>query len=111
MEPTLQYGNSRIISSQLIGLLWGLHYHIFRPDPKHADFEDEDFLIHVLIRQLAAFGPAPASYATLMAEEDRSRWDVLGNAIEFIQDHNMIKPFALAKDNCLTEEHREFILS
>lgn len=106
----LDYNILKVLSSQLISLTWGLHYHIFKPDPKEADFEDEDFLIHVLIRQLATFGPAPASYATLIADGDDSRWDVLGNAIEFIQENNMIKPFALAKDKCLTEEDKEFIL-
>jgi hypothetical protein len=36
--------------------------------------------------------------------------DVLGNAIQFIQENDMIKPFALAKDKCLTGEDKEFIL-
>jgi casein kinase II subunit alpha len=96
--------------TQLISLIWGHHYHIFKPDPSHADFDDEDFLIHILIRQLATFGPFPASYETLIADCDNSRWDVIGNALEFIQENEMIKPFALAKDKCLTEEDKEFIL-
>ena len=62
-----------MLFSQLISLIWGLQYHIFKPDPKDADFEDSGFLMHVLIRQLATFGPVPESYAPLIADEDDSR--------------------------------------
>ena len=67
--------------------------------------------MHVLIRQIATFGPAPASYVSLIADEDDSRWEVLGTAIQFIKDNDRIRPFALAKDKCLTEEDKEFILN
>ncbi|TVY49983.1 Serine/threonine-protein kinase ppk5 [Lachnellula cervina] len=109
----LRWGPSTDIWSfgaTLISLIWGLHYHIFKPDPKDADFEDEVFLTHILIRQLATFGPLPASYATLVAEEDSSRWDALGNAVQFIWENDRLKPFVMAKDECLTEGDKEFIL-
>ncbi|TVY17231.1 3-phosphoinositide-dependent protein kinase B [Lachnellula arida] len=95
---------------QLISLIWGLHYHIFKPSPQDAGFEDEEFLTHILIRQLATFGPLPASYATLIADEDTARWDALGNAVQFIWENERLKPFVLARDECVTEEDKEFIL-
>jgi casein kinase II subunit alpha len=67
-------------------------------------------LISVLIRQLAIFGPLPTSYATLITEDDSSRWDVLVNAEQYIQENDMVKPFALAQDECLTAEDKNFIL-
>ncbi|KAL3421966.1 serine/threonine protein kinase [Phlyctema vagabunda] len=109
----LRWGPSTDIWSfgaTLISLIWGLHFHIFRPDAKDVDFEDEGFLMHVLIRQLATFGPTPASYTSLIADEDDSRWEALGTATQFIQENDRIRPFALAKDKCLTEEDKEFIL-
>jgi casein kinase II subunit alpha len=66
--------------------------------------------MHVLIRQLATFGPVPMSYTSLIADEDDSRWGALGTAIQFIKENDRIKPFAWAEDECLTEEDREFIL-
>jgi casein kinase II subunit alpha len=66
--------------------------------------------MHVLVRQLAFFGPAPASYVSLIADEDDNRWEILGNSILFVKEHDRIKPFYLAKDKCLTEEDKEFIL-
>ncbi|TVY87509.1 Serine/threonine-protein kinase [Lachnellula willkommii] len=109
----LRWGPSTDIWSfgaTLISLIWGLHYHIFKPSPQDADFEDEEFLTHILIRQLATFGPLPASYTTLIADEDTARWDALGNAVQFIWENERLKPFVSAKDECLTEEDKEFIL-
>ncbi|TVY42127.1 Casein kinase II subunit alpha, partial [Lachnellula occidentalis] len=109
----LRWGPSTDIWSfgaTLISFIWGCHYHIFKPDPKDADFDDEVYDTHVLIRQIAIFGPVPPSYATLIAEEDESRWEVLGAAIQFVYENDRRKPFVLAKDECLTEEDKEFIL-
>ncbi|KAF4634388.1 hypothetical protein G7Y89_g3721 [Cudoniella acicularis] len=109
----LRWGPSTDIWSfgaTLISLIWGLHYHIFKPDTKDATIDDESFLMHVLIRQIAVFGPCPASYDSLIAKEDDARWDALGGAVQFIMDNNRIKPFALANDECLTEADKRFIL-
>ena len=66
--------------------------------------------MHVLIRQLTTFGPAPASYASLIADEDDSRWEALGAAVQFVQENDRIRPFALAREKCLTEDDKEFLL-
>ena len=50
------------------------------------------------------------SYDSLIAEDDDSRWEALGTSIQFIQENNRVKPFALAKDKCLTQNDKEFIL-
>lgn len=63
-----------------------------------------------MIRQLATFGPLPTSSATIIADGDAARWDVVENAVEYLQENDRVKPFALAKDKCLTEEDQEFIL-
>jgi casein kinase II subunit alpha len=67
-------------------------------------------LIYVLIRQLSVFEPLPTSYGMLIAENDSSRWDVLENTTQYIEENNMVMPFALAVDECLTEEDKKFIL-
>ncbi|KAH8753663.1 kinase-like domain-containing protein [Hyaloscypha finlandica] len=97
-ETTMQlrWGQSTDIWSfgtTLISLIWGLNWHMFKPDPKDATADDEEYLIHIIIRQLAHFGPVPKSYIDLIPREDGDRW-----------------PFKIIEDDCLTEEDREFLL-
>jgi len=84
---------------------------MFDPDPRDTKFGDELYLIHVLIRQLAHFGPIPESYATLVSMEDVETWRILANANQWIKDNQKARPFNLIQDDCLTEEDRVFLLS
>jgi hypothetical protein len=43
---------------------------MFRPNPKDATFDDDTYLLHVLTRQLAHFGPISESYVILILMED-----------------------------------------
>jgi len=79
------------------------------PDKKDATFDDEEYLIHILIRQLVYFGPVPKSYIDLIPREDEN-WVVLRAAVQFILENDRQKPFEYVQDDCLTEEDREFLL-
>lgn len=83
---------------------------MFSPDPKDAKVDDEEYLIHVLIRQLAHFGPTPKSYIDLIPEEDADRWGVLAAATVYIKENQKQRPFDIIQDDCLIEEDREFLL-
>ena len=83
---------------------------MFKPDPKDATADDEEYLIHIIIRQLAHFGPVPKSYIDLIPREDGDRWSILASATQYIKDNQKQRPFKLIEDDCLTEEDREFLL-
>ena len=83
---------------------------MFNPDPKDAKFDDEMYLIHVFIRQLAHFGPLPESYADLVSMDDVETWRILANANQWIIHNQKARPFTLIQDDCLSEEDRAFLL-
>jgi len=83
---------------------------MFDPDPKDAKFDDDTYLVHILIRQLAHFGPVPKSYADLISMEDVESWGILATANQWVKDNKKARPFHLIQDDCLTEEDREFLL-
>ncbi|KAL5328463.1 hypothetical protein ACEPPN_001962 [Leptodophora sp. 'Broadleaf-Isolate-01'] len=95
-------------SSELISLIWGFGWHIFKPDPKDAEPDDEVYPNHVLVKQIAYFGPLPLSYFDFLPKEDE-RWEFIGDATQYIIDHQKWKPFAQAEDKELAEEDRTFI--
>ncbi|KAK0118521.1 hypothetical protein ONS96_011618 [Cadophora gregata f. sp. sojae] len=109
----LRWGQSTDIWSfgaTVISLIWGLNWHMFKPDPKDATADDEEYLIHIIIRQLAHFGPVPKSYIELIPREDGDRWSILASATQHIKDNQKQRPFKLIEDDCLTEEDRGFLL-
>lgn len=83
---------------------------MFEPNPKDATVDGEDYLAHIIIRQLAHFGPVPKSYIELIPQEDGHRWDILASCIMYIRDNQKQRPFEIIQDDCLTEEDREFLL-
>jgi len=83
---------------------------MFDPNPRDAKFEDDTYLVHVLIRQLAHFGPVPKSYADIVSMQDMETWGILATANEWIKDNHRARPFDLIQDDCLTEEDRKFLL-
>lgn len=70
----------------------------------------KEYLIHIIIRQLAHFGPVPKSYIDLIPREDTARWEILASAVIYIKENQAQRPFDIIEDECLTEEHREFLL-
>lgn len=93
---------------QLISLIWGLGWHVFKPDPKDAELDDDAYPNHVLVKQIAYFGPFPLSYFDILPEDDE-RWEYIGDATQYIIDNQKWKPFAMAEDKELAEEDRTFI--
>lgn len=63
---------------------------------------------HVLIKQIAHFGPVPFSYYDFLPKGDE-KWEVLADATQYIVDNQKWKPFALAVDKELSVEDRTFI--
>ncbi|KAE9378289.1 alpha/beta-hydrolase [Stipitochalara longipes BDJ] len=109
----LRWGQSTDIWSfgtTLISLIWGLNWHMFKPDPKDATADDEEYLIHIIIKQLAHFRPVPKSYIDLIPRKDSYRWTILGSATQYIKENQKQRPFKIIEDDCLTEEDREFLL-
>ena len=83
---------------------------MFKPDPKDATADDKEYLIHIIIRQLAHFGPVPKSYIDLILREDSDKWSILALATQYIKDNQKQRSFKLIEDGCLAEEDREFLL-
>ncbi|KAH8765792.1 putative serine/threonine protein kinase [Hyaloscypha finlandica] len=81
----------------LISLIWGFGWHIFKPDPKDAGPDDDAYPNHVLVKQIEVFGPFPLSYFDFLPQEDE-RWEFIGDATQYIIDHQKWKPFAKAED-------------
>jgi hypothetical protein len=80
---------------------------MFKPNPKDAIADDEEYLIHIITRQLAHCGPVPKSYIDLIPREGGDRWSILASATQYIQKQ---RPFTLIEDKCLTEGVRVFPL-
>ncbi|KAL2064097.1 hypothetical protein VTL71DRAFT_4591 [Oculimacula yallundae] len=92
----------------LVSLIWGLGWHIFKPDPEDAGPDDETYPNHVLVKQIAFVGPFPLSYFDILPKEDE-RWEFIGDTTQYIIDHQKWKPFAKAEDKELSEGDRTFI--
>lgn len=93
-----------LIIVQLISLIWGDNWHIFRP--KNVDVDSEEYPAQVLIKQASIFGPVPLTYQDIADDE---RLDILAKIIHFINDNNLKKPFHLSADKELSKEDRTFI--
>ncbi|KAF2277919.1 putative serine/threonine protein kinase [Westerdykella ornata] len=81
----------RSLGATLISLIWGKKFHIFKP----AEFkpEDEEYLVHVFIKQISFFGPWHTRFQEI-ADEDR--W---AKCI----------PFILVEDEEVTTEDKVFL--
>ncbi|KAG4429474.1 hypothetical protein IFR05_015037 [Cadophora sp. M221] len=108
LEAMMQLRGS--FGTTVISLIWGLNWHMFKPDPKDATADDEEYLIHIIIRQLAQLGPTPKSYIDLIPREDSDRWSILSSATQYIKESQKRRPFKLIEDDCLREDDRVFLL-
>ena len=86
---------------KLISLIWGEHWHIFKPS--NIDPTDSVYPIEVLRRQDKCFGPFPLSYTSLA---DADRLDTLTIITESIEKRT---PFKMASSQEIAKEDREFI--
>ncbi|KAI9734775.1 MAG: hypothetical protein M1818_006762 [Claussenomyces sp. TS43310] len=106
----LRWGPPTDIGHLARRLIWGLDWHMFKPDPKDATTDDEEYLSHIIIRQLAHFGPVPKSYIALIPRDDGDRWSILASATQYIEDNQKQRPFKILENDGLTEEDRESLL-
>jgi len=91
-------------SPQLISLIWGKDWHIFKPT--EVPFESEEYPLQVLIKQVSIFGPVPMSYGEI-ADDDRL--GILSAVINLVNEHNLQKPFHMSDDKELSTEDKTFI--
>jgi casein kinase II subunit alpha len=89
---------------QLISLIWGRNFHIFKPVDVSAD--DEEFPAHVLIQQARYFGLFPLSYETFLDDEQER---ILAAIHIYIEEQDTRKPFELVEDEEITSEDKVFL--
>jgi hypothetical protein len=58
LSYSLQYLVSCLSLIQLISLIWGYNWHIFRPD-ETVNVDSEEYPLLVLIKQISVFWPGP----------------------------------------------------
>lgn len=93
-----------LIKLQLISLIWGNNWHIFKPEKVKADSDEYPLL--VFVKQMSIFGPVPLSFQDIADEE---RLDVLTKTIQYIHENNLKKPLYLSADKELSNEDKIFI--
>jgi serine/threonine protein kinase len=88
---------------QLISLLYGEGFHIFKPNvpPDHEDYDTD-----ILLKHHRCFGPFPKSYAEI-ADEQRLAvlvWIMENSPAE------TLRPFHLTTEKEISQEDKEFVL-
>lgn len=90
-------------SLQLISLIYGEGFHIFKPD---VPVDHEDYDIKILYKHHRCFGPFPESY------EQITNQDKLGVLTYIMQTSpaESLRPFHLTTAREICEEDKEFVL-
>ena len=91
--------------TQLNSVIFGHHWHIFKPIDVEPD--DVNYGFWILVEQVRHFGPVPLSYEEI-ANEDR-----LGNltaAIDYVNENQLQLPFSMSEDEELVKGDRDFIV-
>ena len=91
--------------AQLISLIFGHHWHVFKC--KDVEPDDVNYGFWVLVEQVRRFGPVPLSYEGI-ANEDRL--GVLTSVIDYVNENQLQSPFSMSEDNELLKEDRDFIV-
>jgi casein kinase II subunit alpha len=91
---------------QLISLIWGGNWHIFKPNDLSLEPGSERYALEVFTKQVNFFGPVPLKYQEI-ADEDAL--DVLTMVINHVKDTLTPKPFAMAENPELSVEDRDFL--
>ena len=89
---------------QLISLIWGRGFHIFKPADVLAD--DAEFPVHVLIQQARYFGLFPLSYETFLDQEQEK---ILAAIHIYIEERGIRKPFSQVEDKEIIPKDKEFL--
>lgn len=96
--------STKLTIKQLISLIWGGNWHIFKPE--NTAIDSKQYPLRVLIKQASIFGPIPLSYQEIADDE---RLEILTNTILFISENKLPKSFHLSVDKELSKEDRTFI--
>ncbi|KFY05428.1 hypothetical protein V491_09138, partial [Pseudogymnoascus sp. VKM F-3775] len=95
------------LGTTLISLIWGLNFHIFKPD---VPFDHEEHELEILMKHCQFFGPYPLSYKDLA---DLETQNVLAHVMNTIggatTGKDLRKPFYLAGEKEILKEDREFL--
>lgn len=87
---------------QMISLIYGRDFHIFRPD---VPFEHDEYDLRILMKHHQVFGPFPASYAEIA---DQERLAVLEYVMESCPQESL-KPFRYTTKREISSEDKAFI--
>ncbi len=90
---------------QLISLIFGHHWHIFKP--KGVEPDDVNYGFWVLVEQVRRFGPVTLSYEEIVNEE---RLGILARVIDYVHENQLQLPFSMSEDEELLKEDRDFIM-
>lgn len=91
--------------TQLISIIFGHHWHIFKP--KDVEPDDVNYGFWVLVEQIRRFGPVPLSYEEISNED---RLGILAAAIDYVNENQLHLPFSMSEDEELVEGDRDFIM-
>lgn len=90
-------------TTQLISLLYGEGFHIFRPD---VPVDHDEYDVKILMKHHRCFGPFPASYEEIA---DQERLAVLA-WIMHNSPSETLKPFRLTTTKEICQEDKELVL-
>ncbi|KAL8941724.1 MAG: hypothetical protein Q9211_001700 [Gyalolechia sp. 1 TL-2023] len=88
-------------TARMISLLWGEHWHIFKP--RNVDPTDPAYPMEVMRRQHQYFGPFPLSYTNLVDDE------TLGTLTFIMESVEKRTPFSRASSKEISREDRDFV--
>lgn len=91
------------LSLQLISLIYGDGFHIFKPD---VSVDNDEYDIKILIKHYRCFGPFPESFEQIA---DQERLAVLVWIMRNTPPESM-RPFCLTTAREICEEDKEFVL-
>lgn len=96
--------------SQIITLIFGGNsMHLFAPADEDATPSDETYRWHIMVKQIALFGPLPESFPDILPFLEKDRWHDLDQATRRVLDGGVETRWMFAVDACLTKDDREFI--
>ena len=97
--PTLR----SLCHAQLIALIWGENWFIFKPD---VPVDHEEYELKILMKQHQFFGPFPLSYKEIADDETLA---ILTYVMHGVPPERM-KPFRLITEREISKEDKAFIL-
>lgn len=88
---------------QLITLIWGENWFIFKPD---VPVDHEEFELRILMKQHQFFGPFPLSYKEIADDETLA---ILTHVMHRVPQEKM-KPFGRIGEREISKEDKAFVL-